>query len=240
MSAAPVKPADNRLLATLPASQRNRFMQAGTVVDLVFADVLYSHGDRLAHIYFPITCFLSMLTTVDEDATIEVGMIGNEGMSGHSLLLGSSIATVSAVVQGAGSALRIDVRSFRRCLKEMPALHQVLSHYVLVQMTQLARTVACTRFHVVEKRLARWLLMTRDRAHADSFAVTQEFLSHMLGVRRVGVTAAARTLQSRDLIRYSRGRMQILDGVQLEAAACQCYRCDLDTYDRALSARSRR
>ncbi|MEO8011981.1 MAG: Crp/Fnr family transcriptional regulator [Dokdonella sp.] len=240
MSAAPVSPPANRLLATLPVLERQRFLDATTRVELAFADVLYNQGDQIAHVYFPITGFISMLTTVDQDSTIEVGMVGNEGMSGFGLLLDGGTSTVRAAVQGSGSALRIDARSFRRCLKDMPTLHQILSRYVLVLMTQLARTVACTRFHVVEQRLARWLLMTRDRAQADSFAVTQEFLAHMLGVRRVGVTAAARILQSKNLIRYSRGRLHILDGVRLENAACECYRCDLDTYDGALTVRARR
>lgn len=240
MSAAPVPPSANRLLAALPARERNRFLDTTTRVELSFADVLYNQGDRLAHVYFPTTGFISMLTTVDRDSTIEVGMVGNEGMSGFGLLLGGGTSTVCAAVQGAGSALRIDAKSFRRCLKDMPALHQILSRYVLVLMTQLARTAACNRFHVVEQRLARWLLMTRDRAQADSFAVTQKFLAHMLGVRRVGVTAAARILQSRNLIRYSRGHMHIVDGARLQANACRCYSSDLETYAGMMTARPRR
>lgn len=240
MSAATRTLPANRLIATLPAIERNRFLAVATCVELGFADVLHDAGDRLAHVYFPVTSFISMLRTVDEDSTIEVGMIGNEGMSGHALLLDGNRASVRAVVQGAGSAWRVEAAAFRRCLQDMPALHLTVSRYALVLMTQLAQTVACTRFHVVEQRLARWLLMTRDRAQTDAFQVTQEFIAHMLGVRRVGVTAAAKMLQSKDLIRYSRGKLHILDGVRLEASACECYRTDLETYDTSMTVRGRR
>ena len=164
-------------------------------------------------------------------------MIGDEGMCGHSLALGVDTAPLRALVQGSGKSMRLKASTFRQHLKSSAALRNIMLGYVHVLLGQLAQNAACTRFHVVEARLARWLLMTQDRAHADVFDVTQDFLAFMLGVRRVGVTAAARILQSRNLIRYSRGHMDVLDREGLEAAACACYRSDIDTYRRVLGGR---
>lgn len=225
----------NQLLAALPAAARKRFLADCTVVDLVFGSVLCEEGERMRHVYFPIDSFISVLKTVDGHSTLEVGMIGSEGMCGYAVVLGQRFAPLHALTQGAGAAWRMNVATFMQRLEDMPALRRLLHRYVDVLLRQLAQTAACTRFHVVEARLARWLLMTQDRAHADSFEVTQEFLAFMLGVRRVGVTTAAGVLQSRQLIRYKRGNMTILDRPRLEAAACTCYRADLETYRRGLS-----
>jgi len=240
MSAEPRVAPVNRLLAALPASERQRFLADCSEVELTFGSVLYEQGERVRHVYFPINSFISMLTTVDDKSTLEVGMIGNEGMCGYNVVLDGSHAPLRALTQGAGVAWRMDSARFRRCLDSMPALRIVLNRYVHVLLRQLAQTAACTRFHVVEKRLARWLLMTGDRAHADSFHVTQEFLAFMLGVRRVGVTAAAGILQARHLIRYSRGHVTILNRERLEAAACVCYSADLESYRQGLGTRSKR
>ena len=207
-----------------------------TLVDLIFGSTLWEQGDRMRHVYFPTTGFISLLTTVD-DHSLEVGMIGDEGMCGHSLALGVDTAPLRALVQGSGKSTRLKASTFRQHLKSSAALRNIMLGYVHVLLGQLAQNAACTRFHVVEARLARWLLMTQDRAHADVFDVTQDFLAFMLGVRRVGVTAAARILQSRNLIRYSRGHMDVLDREGLEAAACACYRSDIDTYRRVLGGR---
>lgn len=225
----------NRLLEALPSSDLRRVLAGCETVELVFAEVLYTPGERLSYVYFPIRGFISLIMPVDDSASLEVGLIGNEGMFGIPLVLGVDISPVRAVVQGSGSALRMDAPAFCRELGRGEALQREVSRYVFVHLSQLAQTAGCTRFHVVEARLARWLLMTQDRAHADSFHVTQEFLALMLGVRRVGVTKAASSLQNRRLIRYSRGDMTVLDRRGLKAASCGCYKADRESYDRVLS-----
>ena len=206
-------------------------------VELAFADVLYTPPERLTHVYFPTHNFISLIMAVGESASLEVGLVGNEGMFGIPLVLGVGVSPVRAVavVQRAGSALRMDASTFCRELGRNQALHREIDRYVFVHLSQLAQTAACTRFHVVEARLARWLLMTQDRAHADNFHVTQEFLALMLGVRRVGVTKAASSLQERRLIRYSRGDIRVLDRRGLKAASCGCYKADRESYARILS-----
>jgi CRP-like cAMP-binding protein len=227
-------PPVNRLLAALPESDLHRFLAGCETIELAFAEVLYTPNERLNQVLFPITGFISLIMPVDDSASLEVGMIGNEGMFGIPLALGVDVSPVRAVVQGAGSALRMDAAHFCRELRRSERLQREIARYVFVHLTQLAQTAACTRFHVVEARLARWLLMTQDRAHADAFHVTQEFLALMLGVRRVGVTKAAGALQKRRLIHYSRGDITVLDRRGLKAASCGCYKADRESYDRIL------
>jgi len=227
-------PATNRLLAALPDKTLAQMLANCESVDLVFADVLCLPGDRIHHVYFPTESFISLVAPVDGYAGLEVGMVGSEGMFGVSLMLGVDVSPLHALVQGAGQALRMNATRFRRQLSSSRALRQGLNRYTYVLISQLAQTAACTRFHVVEARLARWLSMTRDRAGSDEFYLTQEFLSHMLGVRRVGVTKAASSLQKHKLISYSRGVISILDRNGLEAAACGCYLADKKTYDKIM------
>ncbi len=224
----------NRLLAALPHKERQRLLANCESVDLLFADILAEPGKRIEHVYFPIDSFISLVTPIDGFAALEVGMIGNEGMLGITLTLGVDTSPLHALVQGSGSALRMSAASFRREVDDNPTLRRQLNLYLYVLMSQFAQTAACTRFHVVEARLARWLLMTRDRAQSDVFHLTHAFLGHMLGVRRVGVTKAATSLQQRALISYSRGDITILDRSGLEKACCECYRTDKRTYDRVL------
>ena len=227
-------PAVNRLLEALPGGDLRWLLAGCETVRLAFAQVLYTPREVLRHVYFPTGSLISLIMAIDDSDSLEVGRIGDEGMFGIPLRLGVDVSPVRAVVQGAGSALRMDAASFRRALGRSPALQREIDRYVFVQLSQLAQAAACTRFHVVEARLARWLLMTQDRVHADRFHVTQEFLASLLGVRRVGVTKAASSLQRLSLIRYSRGDLTVLDRRGLKEAACGCYKADRDSYDRIL------
>jgi CRP-like cAMP-binding protein len=228
-------PTANRLLAALPEKDLTHLLASCESVDLIFAEVLHEQGDRIRHVYFPTGGFVSLVAPIQGYAGLEVGLVGIEGMLGTSLILGVDPAPLHALVQGEGSALRLKAASFRRHLEDSVPLQQGLNRYLFVLMSQLAQMAACARFHVLEARLARWLLMTHDRARSDQFHLTHEFLSHMLGVRRVGVTKAAGELQRRKLISYNRGAITVLDRSKLEAAACGCYLADNEVYNRILA-----
>jgi CRP-like cAMP-binding protein len=213
----------NSLLAALPGKNYQRLVSGLEQVELRFGDVLYESGQKIRYVYFPGNSLISLLTVVDGRMALEVGMVGREGMVGLPLALGTDVSQVRALVQGAGTALRMESARFSREIGRSPQLQIGVHRYANALMAQVSQTAACNRFHVVVARLARWLLMTRDRVRTGEFRLTHEFLSHMLGVRRVGVTAAARTLQARKLIAYSRGNIKILDHKGLEAVACECY-----------------
>jgi len=223
----------NHLLAAIPRPARLRMLASLEPVELTYGQILYEPEGPIRHVYFPTDCLVSLLTAVDKQRTLEVGMVGNEGMVGMPMALGIGISAVRALVQGSGSALRMTAARFRAEFKINAPLQRGLFRYTHLLMAQVSQTAACNRFHEAEARLARWLLMTSDRLHSDEFRLTHEFLAHMLGVRRVGVTRAAGTLERRKLIAYSRGNIRILDHKGLEASACTCYRIVKDLQDRA-------
>jgi CRP-like cAMP-binding protein len=213
----------NSVLAALPRKTYLRLLPGLVPVDLAFGKVLYEPGSAIRDVYFPSQSLVSLLTVVEGHLALEVGLVGREGMVGVPLALGIDASPVRALVQGGGPALRMNAARFRRELRRSPPLQRELNRYVYILMAQISQTAGCNRFHVVQARLARWLLMTRDRVRSGEFRMTHEFLSHMLGVRRVGVTEAASVLQRRKLIEYSRGNITILDHRGLEKAACTCY-----------------
>jgi CRP-like cAMP-binding protein len=204
-------------------------------VDLVLSERLCAAGEPTRYAYFPVNAMISLVTAIDGKPVLEVGMVGREGMVGAELVLGVLTTPWHAVVQGPGAAWRIPSRTFRRELKASPALRLCLDRYLFVLMAQLGAAAACLRFHLIGPRLARWLLMMQDRAHSDHFHVTHEFMAYMLGVRRVGITAAAGTLQRSGLIEYRRGELIVLSRSGLEDAACGCYAADRRSYAALLS-----
>ncbi len=215
--------ASNRLLASLPEED---LVQLQTLIDIVtieVGDVLYEPGQAIHHIYFPSDSLISLLAVAEGRMTLEVGSVGREGMIGASVALGHDVAQVRAVVQRAGRAARIDSRDFCAEFGRNEALQRLLYRYTDTLLAQAIQIAVCSRFHVLEARLARSLLITRDRLQSEKFHLTHEFLAHALGVRRVGVTKAASALQQQKLITYSRGNIEILDSAGLEAVSCRCY-----------------
>jgi CRP-like cAMP-binding protein len=226
----------NHLWERLPSGQRAALRRICEPHSMTAGDVMCDARAPFDHVYFPVTGYVSILAAVQGTPALEVGMVGREGMVGAHVALGVSAFTGQALVQGEGTAMRAPVADFRRELADSPRLQDCLGRYLYVRMEQLAGIAPCLRFHVIEARLARWLLMTQDRAGSPSFKVKQEFLSYMLGVRRAGITTAARTLQAQGLISYSRGTLTVLDRAGLEAQACACYAADAASYARQLGA----
>jgi CRP-like cAMP-binding protein len=211
------------LLATLPGLERLRLVAQCETVELTVDEVLCEQGKPASHVYFPTTSFITQIFTLGGRQGFEVGLVGAEGMLGSSLAFGVNVAPGRALVHGAGSALRLEAAQFNGELKRSRALKQTLNRHLYVVASQLTQTAACSRFHVLRARLACWLLMTRDRANSDEFSLTHKVAAYMLGVRRAGVTAAASFLQARNLIRYNRGNVTIVNAAALEAVACNCY-----------------
>jgi len=213
----------NRLLATLPKKEYERLLPGLKRVPLDFGEILYEPGDIIKHVYFPNDSIVSLLSALSERSTLEVGMVGNEGMAGLPIFMGVKVSRTRALVQGAGSAMRMTSATVRLEANRLGALHRLLHRYSHSLLTQVSQSAACNRFHPVDARLARWLLMTSDRLGREEFRLTQEFMSNMLGVRREGVNRAAGALQTDRLIRYSRGVITILNRRDLEANSCECY-----------------
>jgi CRP-like cAMP-binding protein len=225
---------ENLLLAALPRAGRQRFLANCDDVALTLHDILAETGEQIRYVYFPTSGFVSLIVTLDNGAQLEVGIIGNEGMLGSSLALGVSVSPQRAIVQGKGTALRMSVAAFRRHCQQNSKLRERLAQYIYASMRQLAQLSACTRYHQVEARLARRLLMSRDCVGANELHLTHEFLASTLGVRRVGITQAARALQARGLIRYSRGDITIVDVAGLQTRSCECYLRGNQIYEQAL------
>jgi CRP-like cAMP-binding protein len=230
MPSANASPVVNQLIAGMPNKQRKQFLAECEPVDLFFGEVLCEPDERYRSAYFPLTGFISLVAVIRGHPPLEMGLIGNEGMLGATLVLGVAVAPLRAVVQGSGSAWRVSSAYLQSALREGPGLLQLLNRYLFVLMAQLSQTAACTRFHEIDARLARWLLMTHDRAHADHFHLTHQYLADMLGVQRSAVTIAAGVLQRKRLISYTRGEINILSRTGLEAASCECYAAVIKDY----------
>lgn len=223
---------NNLLLEGLGARERRKLLSATESVTLRLGQTLSESGCRMTHVIFPIDGAASLIATGPGHVPLEVGLVGREGMVGVPLILGAASAAFRSVVQIAGTALRVDAAQFMRQLDAQPALRQRMNRYANVRLVQIAGSVGCRSFHRVESRLARWLLMSRDRARSDELTLTHESLSSLLGVRRAGVTLAANVLRRRRLIDYARGHIEILDAKALESVACPCYSNDNATYAR--------
>lgn len=221
----------NRLLAAVAARDRAAILRTCEEVELPFGEVVSEPNEPIPYVYFPTTSYISLITPKGASESLEVGLVGNEGVFGITLVLGIDASPLKGLVQGQGMAMRMSVPHFRRASKERASFARVVNAYLYVLMAQIAQTAACGRFHQLEARLARWLLMTHDRAGTDSFRITHEFLAQMLGVRRAGVTEAAGLIQKRNLIQYRRGVVQVLNRPALEAIACPCY----DAFNRMYS-----
>ena len=220
----------NQLLSALPRKEQQRLLAGCENVDIHFADILYEPQQKIRHVYFPVDSFVSYVRSMERGERVELGLIGSEGMLGISLALGIGVAPFYAIVQGTGSAWRMKADFFKKELENSATLRRRINRYIFVLLNQSAQNATCLRFHLVEQRLARWLLMTQDRAESDRLHLTQEFLSSMLGVRRVGVSNAASSLHEQKLISYSRGEINILDREGLIKAACPCYQADNHYY----------
>jgi CRP-like cAMP-binding protein len=220
----------NALVAALPPRDRAIVLKNCEEVELALSHVICEPGSPITHVYFPVTSYISLITPKDVVDSLEVGLIGREGVFGITVLLDVNDSPLLALVQGEGAALRMTPSAFRKAAATSPSFRRMLNRYLYVLMAQIAQSAACGRFHMLDARLARWLLMTHDRAGSKTFSLTHQFLAFMLGVRRAGVTIAAGRLQELNLIRYNRGRVEILDRKGLEALSCPCYAEQLRIY----------
>ena len=224
----------NRLLAALPPGDLAQIWPQLELVELPFRQTLHVPEEPVRAVHFPEVGYASRLAPLEDGDFAEVGLVGPEGMTGLAPLLGAETDTFEMMVQVPGTALRMEAGAFRTALDRVPSLRPLLNRYALAHFEQVARTGACNGRHHVDQRLARWLLMAHDRVEGDTFPMTHEFLSMMLGVRRAGITVAAGTLQKAGFVRYERGRMEITDRPGLEAVSCECYGTARRAYDRLL------
>ncbi len=227
-------PGENHLLSLIPAADRRRVLERCEKVALDIKTVLFEANAPISHLYFPLTGMVSLVMTTPEGDTIEVGIVGNEGVAGTPVALGADTSSSEALIQVTGELLRIKKKDFLRELKRSAALNGAVLRFTNTLMAQISQSLTCNHLHPVEQRICRWLLMTQDRVGAHEMVLTQQFISQMLGVRRPSVTVVAGGLQKAGLIRYTRGRMTILDRKGLEAGACNCYQIVRRTTERLL------
>ena len=223
MSAVPAQTTGNHLLAALPTDSYERLKAALEPMTFSLGEVVYESGGPMKFVYFPTTSHISLLYTMIDGSTAEMGLVGNEGIVGIALFMGGETTPNRAMVQGGGGALRMKAKAMLDEFKRGGDFQQLLLRYTQALITQISQTAVCNRLHSVEQRLCRWLLMTHDRADSDQLQMTHEFISNMLGVRREGVTVAAHRLQEAGMISYMRGHIKILDREQLLAHVCECY-----------------
>jgi CRP-like cAMP-binding protein len=225
---------ENRLLAALPRDHYRRLLPHLERVPLPLREILYDANGPISHVFFPLNGVVSLVILMEGGVILEVGTIGNEGMVGTPVFLGSESSPTRAMSQVAGEALRMEVKVFQKEMRRRGPLHDLVQRYTQAMINQISQSTVCNHRHSVEKRMCRWLLMSHDRVGTDEFRLTQEFLAQMLGVRRPTVTVVAGTLQKAGLITYHRGTMTVLDRKGLEAAACECYQVVTEELDRLL------
>ncbi len=231
------QPVRNHLLAALRPRVLERLSPQFESVPLSLGEVIYEAGAPLSHVYFPINSIVSLLRVMEDGASAEIAVVGNEGVVGVALFLGGQTTPSRALVQSAGLAYRLPSESLRAEFGRIGGLHNLLLRYTQALLTQMAQTAVCNRHHTVDQQLCRWLLLSLDRLSSSELTMTQELIANMLGVRREGVTEAAGKLQSSGIIRYSRGVITVVDRPQLEARVCECYEVVKKEFDRLLPVR---
>ena len=232
-------PLDNHLLAALPKEVYECLLPHLQPVSFTLGEVVYESGGQMTHVYFPTNSIISLLYLMANGATAEIGVVGYEGVVGIALFLGGDTTPNRAVVQSAGSAFKMKAQVLREEFVQGGPLQLLLLRYTQALFTQISQTAVCNRLHSVEQQLSRWLLLSHDRLRSDELVMTQDLISNMLGVRREGVTLAARQLKDRGLISYVRGTIQLIDRQGLEAVVCECYQVVKTEYDRLLGYRAR-
>jgi CRP-like cAMP-binding protein len=234
--AAPLRhdPHQNHLLAALPTNDYERLAPHLELIPMRLGDVLYESGDKLRYVYFPTTTIISLLYVMEDGASAEIAVVGNEGLLGISLFMGGETTPSRAVVQSAGHAVRLKAEMLKNEFGRFGPTMHLLLRYTQALITQMAQTAVCNRHHSVDQQLCRWLLLSLDRLAANELSMTQELIANMLGVRREGVTEAAGKLQDAGLIKYSRGKISVLDRPGLEARSCECYQVVKTEFDRLL------
>ena len=225
-------PVENSLLAALPADVRDRLAKWSRVKELANGEVLQRPGSEILSVYFPIDCLISVTVTMAESQTVEAGIVGSREMVGLNAFMGGRETTQTEYIcQFAGTAIRMPADILLKEFDEIKAVRDVLLKYTQAYIAQLSQNVACNRLHTIMQRLPRWLLECRDRLQTDNFAITHEYISNMLGVRRAGITEAVAVLQDRGVIDNSRGSIRITDTPGLQAASCECFQVILDQYN---------